>query len=34
LIGDQVELPVRGMEDKAYGDTRPGKGLATTAPVL
>lgn len=22
LIGDQLELPVRGMEDKAYGDTR------------
>jgi len=22
LIGEQVELPVRGMEDKAYGDTR------------
>ncbi|MFN3987406.1 MAG: ferredoxin-type protein NapG [Rhodocyclaceae bacterium] len=22
LIGDQVELPVRGMEDRAYGDTR------------
>lgn len=22
LIGDQVELPVRGMEDQAYGDTR------------
>ena len=28
LIGDQVELPVRGLEDKAYGDTRvrPGEG--------
>ncbi|ENO78400.1 ferredoxin-type protein NapG [Thauera sp. 63] len=28
LIGDQVELPVRGLEDKAYGDTRvkPGDG--------
>lgn len=22
LIGDQVEMPVRGMEDKAYGDSR------------
>jgi ferredoxin-type protein NapG len=22
LIGDQIELPVRGLEDKAYGDTR------------
>ncbi|HUH59604.1 MAG TPA: ferredoxin-type protein NapG [Candidimonas sp.] len=22
LIGEQVELPVRGMEDRAYGDTR------------
>jgi ferredoxin-type protein NapG len=22
LIGDQVELPVRGMEGQAYGDTR------------
>lgn len=28
LIGDQVELPVRGLEGKAYGDTRvePGQG--------
>lgn len=28
LIGDQVELPVRGLEGKAYGDTRvsPGEG--------
>ncbi|MDX9699943.1 MAG: ferredoxin-type protein NapG [Rhodocyclaceae bacterium] len=32
LIGDQVELPVRGMEDRAYGDTRlrPGE----TPPVV
>ena len=22
LIGDQVQMPVRGMEDKAYGDVR------------
>jgi ferredoxin-type protein NapG len=22
LIGDQLELPVRGLEDKRYGDTR------------
>jgi len=22
LIGDQIELPVRGLEDRAYGDTR------------
>ena len=30
LIGDQVELPVRGLEGKAYGDTRvePGQGPA------
>lgn len=26
LIGDQIELPVRGLEDKAYGDTRVGPG--------
>jgi ferredoxin-type protein NapG len=26
LIGDQVELPVRGLEGKAYGDTRVGPG--------
>lgn len=28
LIGDQVELPVRGLEGKSYGDTRvnPGEG--------
>ena len=35
LIGDQVELPVRGMEEKAYGDTRfkPGDGLSEPAPA-
>ena len=35
LIGDQVELPVRGMEDKAYGDTRfkPGDGVSEPAPA-
>ena len=35
LIGDQVELPVRGMEDKAYGDTRfkPGDGASESAPA-
>lgn len=34
LIGEQVQLPVRGMEDKAFGDTRltPATG-PTTAPV-
>lgn len=34
LIGEQVELPVRGMEDKAYGDTRlrPGE-TPTPAPA-
>lgn len=34
LIGEQVELPVRGMEDKAYGDTRlrPGE-TPPTAPA-
>jgi ferredoxin-type protein NapG len=26
LIGDQVELPVRGLENKAYGDTRVNDG--------
>ena len=31
LIGEQVELPVRGLEGKAYGDTRvaPGEGPAS-----
>ncbi|EPZ15112.1 quinol dehydrogenase [Thauera terpenica 58Eu] len=35
LIGDQVELPVRGMEDKAYGDTRlrPGDDAPASDPV-
>ena len=35
LIGDQVELPVRGMEGKAYGDTRfkPGDGASESAPA-
>ncbi len=35
LIGDQVELPVRGMEGKAYGDTRfkPGDGAYESAPA-
>ncbi|THF60315.1 ferredoxin-type protein NapG [Pseudothauera rhizosphaerae] len=28
LIGDQVELPVRGMEGQAYGDTRLRQGSA------
>lgn len=34
LIGEQVELPVRGLEGKAYGDTRvaPGEG-PTPAPA-
>ena len=30
LIGDQIELPVRGLEDKAYGDTRVRPGDAPT----
>ncbi len=35
LIGDQVELPVRGMEDKAYGDTRlrPGDDAPVSDPI-
>ncbi|NMG75706.1 ferredoxin-type protein NapG [Aromatoleum diolicum] len=35
LIGDQIEMPVRGLEGKAYGDTRvgPGEGPATREPV-
>ena len=35
LIGEQVELPVRGLEDKAYGDTRvkPGEGPQVPAQV-
>lgn len=28
LIGDQLEMPVRGLEGKAYGDTRVGPGDA------
>jgi ferredoxin-type protein NapG len=32
LIGDQVELPVRGLEDKAYGDTRVKPGEGPQAP--
>jgi ferredoxin-type protein NapG len=31
LIGDQIELPVRGLEDKAFGDTRVRPG---EAPVI
>ena len=35
LIGEQVELPVRGLEDKAYGDTRvkPGEGPSVPVPA-
>ncbi|NLF55982.1 MAG: ferredoxin-type protein NapG [Thauera phenolivorans] len=33
LIGDQVELPVRGLEDKAYGDTRVAPGEGPQAPA-
>jgi ferredoxin-type protein NapG len=29
LIGDQVEYPVRGMENRPYGDTRVGDGAPT-----
>ncbi|MCK2097148.1 ferredoxin-type protein NapG [Thauera aromatica] len=32
LIGDQVELPVRGLEGKAYGDTRVSPGEGPQAP--
>jgi ferredoxin-type protein NapG len=34
LIGEQVELPVRGLEGKAYGDTRvnPGEGPISAPP--
>jgi ferredoxin-type protein NapG len=31
LIGDQLEIPVRGLEGKAYGDTRVGPGDAPAA---
>lgn len=33
LIGDQIELPVRGMEDQPYGDTRLRKPPARPAPA-
>ena len=35
MIGDQEELPVPGLEDKAYGDTRvkPGEGPQVPAQV-
>ncbi|MCV2217757.1 ferredoxin-type protein NapG [Thauera sp. Sel9] len=32
LIGEQLELPVRGLEDKAYGDTRVRPGEGPQAP--
>ncbi len=32
LIGDQVELPVRGLEGKAYGDTRVSPDQGPQAP--
>ncbi|MGL1832096.1 ferredoxin-type protein NapG [Rhodocyclaceae bacterium SMB388] len=32
LIGDQIELPVRGMEGQAYGDTRLRPGTAPGEP--
>ncbi|TAH44694.1 MAG: ferredoxin-type protein NapG [Betaproteobacteria bacterium] len=36
LIGEQVELPVRGLEGKAFGDTRiaPGEGPRGAAPTV
>lgn len=36
LIGEQVELPVRGLEGKAFGDTRiaPGEGPHGAAPTV
>ncbi|MEI2420109.1 hypothetical protein V6O07_07530, partial [Arthrospira platensis SPKY2] len=36
LIGDQIELPVRGMEGQAYGDTRlrPDTAPAPAAPFV
>jgi len=36
LIGDQIELPVRGMEGQEYGDTRlrPGTSPAVQTPVV
>ncbi len=33
LIGEQVELPARGLEDKAYGDTRVGPGEGPAGAV-
>ncbi|NMF88508.1 ferredoxin-type protein NapG [Aromatoleum petrolei] len=35
LIGEQIELPARGLEDKAYGDTRvlPGQGPVPATPA-
>lgn len=32
LIGEQVELPVRGLEGKAFGDTRVGPGEGPVLP--
>lgn len=32
LIGDQIELPVRGLEDKAYGDTRVAPASSSSNP--
>ncbi|WP_068638603.1 ferredoxin-type protein NapG [Thauera butanivorans] len=34
LIGEQLELPVRGLEDKAYGDTRVRPGEGPQAPAV
>ncbi len=33
LIGDQEQLPARGLEDKAYGDTRVAPEAAPAAPA-
>lgn len=33
LIGEQIELPVRGMEDHAFGDTRVRPDTAPSAPA-
>lgn len=33
LIGEQVELPVRGLEDKAFGDTRVRAGEGPQVPA-
>jgi ferredoxin-type protein NapG len=33
LIGEQIELPVRGLEAKPFGDTRVAPGASPSAPA-